>query len=877
MPLQAGQRLGHYEILALIGSGGMGEVYRALDQRLGRSVALKVLPVEAAGDEGRRARFEREARAVAALRHPGIVTVHSIEEAGGVLFLTMELVDGKSLEDLLSRTGLPIDKLLKIAIPLADAVSAAHEHGITHRDLKPANIMVDAGGRVRILDFGLAKLRDGSPLGDRDTETNRSLTGEGRIVGTVSYMSPEQAEGGPIDHRSDLFSLGVVFYRLSTGERPFTGDSVVSVLSSILKDTPKPVTDLNPRLPREFGRIVRRCLAKDPEHRYQTAKDLRNDLEELARDVASGEASAMTPVRRASPLTWGMWGAGLFVLAALLVSAMWWLYARRQSGGAPPAAVSAAFTRVTSQAGMEVQPSLSPDGKWVVYSAPGPAGNADIFLQSVGGQNPIDLTKDSPADDSEPAFSPDGEQIAFRSERQGGGLFVMGRTGEFPRRVSDAGFNPTWSPDGQTIAYSTVAADFNPYQRSGVGALWTVRIATGEQRLIYPGDAVQPAWSPHGQRLAFWTTQGGAWQRDVWTVSATGGAPLPVTNDLATDASPAWSADGTHLYFISDRSGRLSLWRVPIDEDSGRTSGPPEPLTAPSEWVADLAVSADGRHIAYASVTANANVQKFGLDAMAGRLTDNGTWITTGSMSWFDIDVSPDDRRLALRVAPVQEDLFVMGADGTGMARLTDDPDRDRWPKWSPDGRQIAFYSNRSGKFLIWIMNADGTGLHRPIDEMENLIYPSWEPSGALRMAGSNVRDYSVWLFDPRKAPGAQHPERLPPAPVPHFIETAWSPDGRRIAGYDDTTGLVVYDLSARTYDVVTDDRGTFPVWLGADRLLYVLANDVDLLDLRTKERHRLLSTSPDRLWHLAVSHDGRSLYLTRGAREADVWVATLK
>jgi TolB-like protein len=292
MALTPGARLGAYEILSLLGTGGMGEVYRAHDPKLKRDVAIKVLPQHTATDSERRARFEREAQSIAALNHPNIVTIYSVEEADGVLFLTMELVDGQPLDGVIAKGGLPLARILALAIPLADAVSAAHQKGITHRDLKPANVMVTADGRVKVLDFGLAKLVEPAALVAEVTALPTVLTGEGRIVGTVSYMSPEQAEGKPVDHRSDIFSLGVILYELATGERPFTGETSVSLLSSIIRDAPRPATELRPALPRELGRIIKQCLVKDPEYRYQSAKDIRNELRALQQESESGELDA---------------------------------------------------------------------------------------------------------------------------------------------------------------------------------------------------------------------------------------------------------------------------------------------------------------------------------------------------------------------------------------------------------------------------------------------------------------------------------------------------------------------------------------------------------------------------------------------------------
>ena len=289
LQLSPGTTLGQYRVEVLIGAGGMGEVYRAKDPRLGRDVAIKILPPDVAGDAERLRRFEQEARAVAALNHPNIVTIYSVEAAGDLRFLTMELIEGKPLTEMIPRHGLPLDRLLDLAVPLADAVGAAHARGIVHRDLKPANVMVTSEGRVKILDFGLAKLKPLASVSELTSQSAPELTADGAMLGTVAYMSPEQAEGRAVDQRSDLFSLGVVLFELATGQRPFKGDTTVSLVSSLLKDTPPAVTDLRPELPRELGHIVKACLQKDPERRYQSAKDLRNELQTLKEELASGE------------------------------------------------------------------------------------------------------------------------------------------------------------------------------------------------------------------------------------------------------------------------------------------------------------------------------------------------------------------------------------------------------------------------------------------------------------------------------------------------------------------------------------------------------------------------------------------------------------
>ena len=347
-----GRTVLHYEILEEIGEGGMGVVYKAQDTRLDRLVALKFLPAELSADPERLQRLEQEAKAVAALNHPNIVTLHSFESAevkghGVVHFLTMELVEGSSLAELIPARGLNLEKLLEIGVPLAEAVAVAHRKGITHRDLKPANILVTAGGHLKVLDFGLAKSRPDTGTVDATAlATERALTEEGRVLGTVPYMSPEQLQGKPLDQRSDIFALGIILYEMSTGERPFAGDTSADVMSAILRDVPQPVTELRGDMPRHLGRVIRRCIEKDPERRYQSAIDVRNELEDVNKDLAAADelGGAATPVRRATGRagrrSWSRpaltIGAAATVIIAILVAMSLVMFRNRIKGDSGP-------------------------------------------------------------------------------------------------------------------------------------------------------------------------------------------------------------------------------------------------------------------------------------------------------------------------------------------------------------------------------------------------------------------------------------------------------------------------------------------------------------------------------------------------------------
>jgi serine/threonine-protein kinase len=326
-----GKTLAHYKILEKIGEGGMGEVYLAEDTKLKRQVALKVLPPEMASDEARLERFQREAETVAALDHPNIVTMYSVEEDQGVHFLTMSYIDGKRLDQIVPEGGLSLDRIFEIAVPLADALSAAHEKGITHRDLKPANIMVNEEGRVKVLDFGLAKLHEGSPVAAGEDEPTRALTQEGLVVGTVPYMSPEQVEGKGVDHRTDIFSFGILLYEMATGQRPFGGENSAQVVSSLLRDDPPSVAEVKADLPFHLSRIARHCLEKDPKKRFQSALDLRNELETLKQEVASGQirpASSSTVIAAQPQPTKPKWLWPAVVAGALVLLVAGWMLMR---------------------------------------------------------------------------------------------------------------------------------------------------------------------------------------------------------------------------------------------------------------------------------------------------------------------------------------------------------------------------------------------------------------------------------------------------------------------------------------------------------------------------------------------------------------------
>jgi eukaryotic-like serine/threonine-protein kinase len=887
-----GTTLKHYRIVRALGHGGMGDVYAAEDLELRRLVALKTLPPETASDPERLRRFRREAQAVAALNHPNIVTLYGVEEANGVHFLTMELVEGRTLGEVIPPGGMPLGQFLEVAVPLADAVRTAHEHGVVHRDLKPANIMIDGEGRVKVLDFGLAKNVGGPDAAPRsEAETISQLTAEFHVVGTAAYMSPEQAQGRSVDARSDIFSLGVVLYEMAAGSRPFVGDSVVAVMSAIVRDTPPPPSGVNRAIPDELDRAIERCLAKEPDRRYQTATDLRNDLQELQRRVVSGQSASVRrtgswPRRVSGLLRPGRRpavAAALILLIAAAGAAAYW----RSSwfAGGSPAPTHFEFTQLTTQPGVEWFPSISPDGEWVVYAGEA-SGHRHIYMQSVGGQTPLDISgADSAADDDQPAFSPDGKRIAFRSSRDGGGVFVMGRTGEAVRRVSKTGFRPAWSPDGKRLAFTIENVELNPQNAVRMSELWTVDVDTEAASRLSTQDAVMPSWSPHNRRIAYTTRMDGAnfQHLDISTVPVEGGTPTRVTDDIPNDWSPTWSPDGRYLYFSSDRGGSMNLWRVRVDESSGRRLGEPEPVTTPAPVAAHASMSADGGRLVFTSALVTTNIQRVGFDPIAGTVKGEPSWVTTGSRRWSSPDPSPDGQWVAFYSLERPEgDLYVAHPDGTSQNRLTGDSAVDRVPRWSPDGQWIACFSTRSGRAELWKIRSDGSGLQQLTEEGGS--YFTWSPDGS-RMATfrSMPNANGFWIFDPNRPWKEQKPELVTPVlgdPDERFFVNSWSRDGTRIVGevQGTVTGILMYNVPTRTYERLAD-FGEWPVFLPDDRRVLFVAGGraFYLLDTKTREIRKVRSETRDVVGPPRLTRDGAAMYYSRRVTEADIWLVSLK
>ena len=860
-----GRTLSHYRILEKIGSGGMGDVYLAEDTKLSRKVALKVLPTELAKDDDRRARFEREAKAVAALSHPNIVTLHSIEESSGVHFMTMELVRGKTLAEVLPRNGYPPEQFFEIAIPLTDGVATAHQRGITHRDLKPSNVMLTDGGQIKMLDFGLAKLnREIRGSGISELETT-AATQEGMLVGTLGYMSPEQAEGKSVDHRTDIFALGVVFYELLTGQLPFRGDSPAGVVSSILKDRPRPLSEVNLEIPRDLARIVKRCLEKDTARRFQSALDLRNELEDCKEDLARGEAEDPTAAvhRRGGVLSFAslasaLIGGALGFLAGGLVL--------ENRGSLPKLARP---RQITAAVGVEAYPTWSPDSSRIAYGAMAGGDNWDIWVSQVSGGPPVNLTPDHDGADMHPSWSPDGAQIAFSSGRDGGGCFVMPSLGGPARKVASFAEppergHPVWSSDGEELA-CLGGSDF----------LRITRIDSGEFRDLavpdFPGRLYDVSWSEDGRFFALVEAPSyNSPATRLWLLRESDGEATPLSDGRTNLWGPSFDADGI-LYYVSNAGGTMDLWRQRLRDD-GSPEGPPEAVTVALGLHGRAVVSHDGSKLAFAKGRLVANIWRVPILRDRPATWQDALPLTSEQAHVESLDVCRDRRLLAFSSDRAGSlNLWVMPADGGEPQQRTAHAASDWGPAWSPDCEEIAFHSDRSGNRDIWVVPLEPGPARQLTRRTENDLDPRWSPDGKRLVFSAGPQPAQTWVID---AEGGE------PSPLIEDGDRSddWSPDGRWILYKNHSDG--------RRWRWSVDGNGNESLgfetrvarWAPDGRHIYYLSPTEDsiwgyAIEDGTKRRVTDLAGRPGKMGPYALATDGTFLYFAWRLDESDIWV----
>jgi serine/threonine protein kinase/Tol biopolymer transport system component len=827
MALEIGARLDSHELVSLIGRGGMGEVWLACDTRLGRTVALKLLPPDLTADEPRRARFQREARAASGLNHPNICTIYSLGDAAdGRLYLTMEYVRGETLRQRLSQhQALTLVDALGISAAIGSALCSAHAERIVHRDIKPENVMIRRDGLVKVLDFGLAKLVEPAPAEealDRTTELGEHRTHPGTVLGTPAYMSPEQARGDAVDHRTDIWSLGIVTFEMIAGHVPFRGRSSSDVLAAILVREPPPLARFEPDAPLELQRIISKALRKNPDARYQTAKDLQLDLQALCDDLkshaksgpiepiepiemeratakrttsapvtadADGDgASAETVALEAPPLVArvraiparGLIAMGVIAIAsiafALIATSLggwrWRLISRRSAAESPTQAASGSgsangtastvasiparrtLTRLTLGPGLQTDATWSPDGRFIAYASDR-RGNFDIWVQSVAGGDPVQVTKGI-AEDTQPDWSPDGNRLVFRSERDGGGLYIVPVLGGAEQRLTSAGQEPRWSPDGKQLLF--FGGQLGP--NVSTAPLQVIAADGGASTDVWP-DFVSihaAGWHPDGRisALGVHRTLG----RGFFTGHLNGKDLVKATvlpelraqiGNLEQNGLMRfrWDSSGRAVFFEINTNGVQNLWKMFIDPRT-MTVHAAEPLTAGANLDTRAAPSPDGTRVAYTSLSESVRLWHLPIVASTGRVTGKGEPFTEEGARVATSDMSPDGRRVSYtlhRSGSTRGELWITDLTN-GEHRLLASGDWHRSSAyWSRDGRQLAYmrFSRRDASYdasqELAVIDLEGhervVAYDRPPRGQPLLIPFDWTPDGTQILAST--------------------------------------------------------------------------------------------------------------------------------------------
>jgi eukaryotic-like serine/threonine-protein kinase len=782
MSVSSGTRLGPYQILTPLWAGGMGEVYRARDTKLGRDVALKILPLAFAADPERLARFRREAQVLASLNHPGIAAIYGLEESDGVLALVMELVEGPTLAERIAQGPVPLEEVLPIARQIAEALEYAHERGVIHRDLKPANVKITGEGAAKVLDFGLAKALDPQEsasslnLANSPTVGIAGPTQAGMILGTAAYMSPEQAKGRPVDRRADIWAFGCLLYEMLTGEKAFNGEAISEILAAVMLKEP----DWG-RLPLDsppaVKRLLRRCLDKDPKRRLRDIGEARIAIEEyLGKPAAETQELAVQP----APRTGTNWLVGFSLAGLLLGAIVAGLLVRKFASGRP--AFPMHFSAVTNFPGVEAQPSLSPDGRSVAFAS-NRDGHYDVYVGLIAGGSLVRITND-PNLKARPRWSPDGTKIAYSRLNESGlwDIWEVPALGGTSRRLISNAMDPAWSPDGRSLAYAN----------NSTGSIWIADSSGQNARGITqpepPWVELYPSFSPDGRSLAFLEGPYG----ELAVANLATGKVYQLTDDHALALSPAWSPDSRFIYFASGRGGALNIWKI------AASGGEPDQVTAGQGQDAELDVSSDGKRIVFSTYRENINIAEIRLESGGGETRPK--WLTTDpARNAFAPAYSPDGKHLAYfsnRHGVEREIIWVMDSDGSNPVPLVEDGRVNVFPRWAPDGQTVFYtrFSHGSPLEMCSTAMAGSAPQTLPVKADENAFDVG--PDGRVLFGAPQGR---YQAFNPANnqtqtlitLPGGQQ-----------TLLPRWSPDGRSIAYLvlprqqnDPSAGLWVNDL----------------------------------------------------------------------------------
>jgi eukaryotic-like serine/threonine-protein kinase len=862
-----GRTLGHYRILSLIGAGGMGEVYRASDPRLGREVAVKVLPEHLAKNPEALSRFEREAKVVAALSHPNILAIHDVGEEQGIRYAVMEFLDGETLRDLLNQSPLGWREAVTIGAAIADGLAAAHAKEIVHRDLKPENIFRTSDGRIKILDFGLARRRPSLPLLVDGSPTAGALTEPWMVLGTVGYMSPEQIRGEEADAPSDIFSFGCVLYEMVTGKRAYARQTTAETMAAIVQGELPDTGELSQRAAPELEQLIVRCLQKDPASRYPSARNLYHDLNALlGRSQMQRPATHVREIRS----KWARWTvASAAIVLAFVFGYAWWRNTNRS-----PLNVEKQRLVFTAP-GTYGAASFSPDCGMITYTQT-VDGIPQVFVKNLSSGDPIQITFAEAA--NRPQWSPRNDQIVLSAGPIGPAgaaaiyrdqnIWSVPPLGGTPRKLIEGGVNANWSRDGSKLVFERGTeiwiADSdgtNQHKVDGIPPIGDLR----RDRM--------PSLSPDGSLIAYFQVTTSGVLGDFWVIPAAGGQPRQLTSDIAVGRSPAWSPDGRYVVFASERGGSLTLWKVPV------TGGPPEPMLSGAGDDSDPGICGDRlvyRHTRQAYVL-----------TLLDPLTSKTRELRSSTNEIVAPSFSPNGDGIAFfsHENDGEIHLFTIQPDGGKLTRITSGKgEQNTFPQWSADGAYLFYYQARPVRSYRKIPTTGGQsieiehGWHWGVQNAaqvdptgERLVYSltqeSGDRTGLVRYLNSEKEEkLDVGLSNIR-----------------------WSHDGKSVLGYHRVPGrrdgdILICPAKPGTCEQLTS--GYMPRWSYDDSIIYFLrfnkfSDGGDLYRIHRKTR---VETRVAELRPLAangnqydISPQGEVVYVQYNSGVQELWLADLK